>query len=365
MRAIAIGTLVAHRDLQSADLMPKAAVGLENPIVACELIARLRRWNDVKAVPVLIEFLEDDGLSYIIGNDLGIPAVKSQETIRKITGYALPFDVAVSRDAWSQAKDISNREERIQLLRRILPNDPDPWNAVLLRNEKKYVIEVTNRSKQTISLLKQPSYIDVSYSHGVFTVGHDKGAKTGKARFEKLAPGGSIRFPVDFRNQDFEFLISSGKRQRIELQYLENGNEFGLKAWLGVVEVSVAKNIASAKTPTKEVTERWPNGNLKLKGQTLGRVKTGEWTYFNEAGDRTRTIEYFNGRIAKEATYNPSHPTNDGMGKKPESPQAREAEASILGSSAIKRTVISLLALLSIVALMTGALWYRRRRTAA
>ena len=239
VRAIAVGTLAAHQDLESVDRMPQAVAGLKNPHVACELIARLRRWNHIKAVPVLIEFLEDDGLSYVTGNDLGIPAVKAQQALRKVTGHAFPFDVTASRNAWSQARDVGNREQRVKLLGRILANDPKPWKAVLLREDGKYLIEVTNRSKQSRSLLKRPSYVDVSYSHGVFSAGGTGRAADGKARFATLAPGSSLRFPIDFGNNDFDLLMASGTRPRVDLQYLENGNQLGLKAWLGVVSVSL------------------------------------------------------------------------------------------------------------------------------
>ena len=61
----------------------------------------------------------------------------------------------------------------------------------------------------------------------------------------------------------------------------------------------------------EKVEEPWPNGNLKMRGQKTNGLKTGDWQYFNEAGDLIRTESL--GTVTK---HNPEHPNNKGLGKK-------------------------------------------------
>ena len=65
------------------------------------------------------------------------------------------------------------------------------------------------------------------------------------------------------------------------------------------------------------IQEQWPNGNLKVKGQTMNGEKYGEWHYFNEAGDRIKIVHYTGAHGT--ATCNPEHPDNKGAGKQPPS----------------------------------------------
>ena len=79
---------------------------------------------------------------------------------KKPTGYLFPFDVAASRAAWEKVKGIKGQAERVRRLREILPNDPDPWSAVVERDEENVYIVVTNKSKQTRSIARLPARIE-------------------------------------------------------------------------------------------------------------------------------------------------------------------------------------------------------------
>jgi antitoxin component YwqK of YwqJK toxin-antitoxin module len=62
----------------------------------------------------------------------------------------------------------------------------------------------------------------------------------------------------------------------------------------------------------ESVVEKWPNGNIKAKGQKVNGKAYGKWEYFSEEGDRTKTVEYNRG-VTME--HYPDHPDNKGAGK--------------------------------------------------
>ena len=168
LRAIAIGTLAHYKASGASDLMAKAAIGVEDQQLACDVIQRLNEWNDLQAVAILLPFLQndDDGVSYMGG--LGIPAIEAQESLKAITGYPFPFDVAASQKAWSTAGHMRERAERNKYLARVLPNAPSPWKARAFKQEGRAIVEVTNRSKLTFTLARTPSDVDVRYSRALF-----------------------------------------------------------------------------------------------------------------------------------------------------------------------------------------------------
>lgn len=232
VRAIAIGTLARYKGSAAIDLMAKAAVGVEDPHLACEVIKRLHNWNDLSAVPVLIPFLQNDGFSYMIGNDLGIPAIKTQEALRSITGYAFPFDVAASQRAWMTAGHMKDRAERNKYLARVLPNVRSPWKARVFKQEGRVIAEVTNRSKLTFTLARTPSDLGVTYSHGVFGSATEQ-KQEGKNAFITLKDGQSVTFDLDLQGHSFAELAE--KDAECNLRYMSNGNGVGVNAWLGVI----------------------------------------------------------------------------------------------------------------------------------
>ncbi len=99
----------------------------------------------------------------------------------------------------------------------------------------------------------------------------------------------------------------------VKIVYVYTGEEWGLKAWVGVVDVKFGEGWKEQRV-YKDVINKWPNGNLKEKGRTMNGTKYGKWEYFNEAGDRIRSEEHPGGATA---TANPEHPDNKGAGKPP------------------------------------------------
>jgi len=112
---------------------------------------------------------------------------------------------------------------------------------------------------------------------------------------------------------DNNFLISEPKGRSLKLDYIDNGSSVGVNAWIGYLEVKFGSNWKEERRIEK-VEELWPNGNLKVTGQTVNGQKDGEWQYFNEDGDRIRIIYYNSNRGSAEC--NPNHPNNKGAGKR-------------------------------------------------
>ena len=84
-----------------------------------------------------------------------------------------------------------------------------------------------------------------------------------------------------------------------------------MKAWIGAVQVEFGPKWKGQRK-LEIVEEKWPNGNFQTKGLTMNGEKYGEWHYFNEDGDRIKSVDYSRGGTA---TRNPEHPDNKGAGK--------------------------------------------------
>ncbi|MHB0961518.1 MAG: HEAT repeat domain-containing protein [Pirellulaceae bacterium] len=238
VRAIAVGTLAQYNDLDVSDAMSQAVRGVDDGSVACQVISRLRACEDPRAVPILIEFLQNNRVAYIIGDDLGLPAIKAREALRSITGYSFPLDVATSRQAWSQVESIQDREQRNARLAQILPNPTKPWNAVFVRERQQPAVVITNRSEQTLTMARKPTYIDIrSYlGSGQSLATISEHTPVGQESFISLAPGESWRYMPDPQR----LRLDPAADHHITLTYLENGNEFGVNAWLGIISVDIA-----------------------------------------------------------------------------------------------------------------------------
>jgi hypothetical protein len=238
VRAIAVGTLVQYNDLESSEAMSQAVRGVDDGSVACQVISRLRACKDPRAVPILIEFLQNNRVAYIIGDDLGLPAIKAREALRSITGYSFPLDVATSRQAWSQVESIQDREQRNARLAQILPNPAKPWKAVFVRERQQPAVVITNRSEQKLTLARKPTYIDIrSYlGSGQSLATISEHAPVGQESFISLASGESWRYMPDPQR----LRLDPAADHHITLTYLENGNEFGVNAWLGIISVDIA-----------------------------------------------------------------------------------------------------------------------------
>jgi len=253
IRGIAIGALVLHRDAKSVEAMAGAAVGLEDAQVACEVIERLRAWKSECAVPVLIEFLQNDSFYYAIGSNVGVPAVKAKEALREITNCVFPFDVKVSRKAWRLAEGVPCRERRQQRLKEILGLQRDPWHLEIGGDRGRALAILTNRSESTLTIAKRPARITVTDSRGSMTCGGGVQVH-GRDDFASVGPGESVRVPLPERemlSQEGEAPQSPHRQGEIELLYLRNGNEFGLNAWIGLIS-----NRSGERTPVDPFEDR-------------------------------------------------------------------------------------------------------------
>ena len=278
---IACGTLALHRDNQSSAAIAAACAGIKSPIVACEVVKRLDHWNDDAAIPGLIAFLQNDTFAYQIGADIGIPALLAQKALWRITArkplpkqppresdpfaprekqlvekpaakvattYLFPFDVEASQKAWEKARRIADYRERLAHLNRILPNDPEPWGAELARQENAVFVVVTNKSKQRRTLQKRPRAIDINTGSGSYWRGW--GDPTEKSDFVTLPPDASHRIKIVGKDSlldepdsegpsSTEVALTGSGSKTIAFEYYNNGNEFGVNAWIGRIVVKV------------------------------------------------------------------------------------------------------------------------------
>ncbi|MDB5336877.1 MAG: hypothetical protein JWN70_2496 [Planctomycetaceae bacterium] len=238
IRAIAVGTLAQQKDLVSADAMAKAVKGVDEPRIACELIKRLAECCDLSAVPALIEFLQNDKNAGHIGNDWIVPAIRSQNALFKLTGHCFAFDVTASREAWSTAKGIADLDQRKAHLTRTIPGDLNPWATKLVIENDRTFVDVTNRTAKALTLAKRATDITVSWSGGVSgSGGYDD---TPETKFVTVDPGKSYRFKT---NRLPRGVVTDGVPSNsltLDLAFMSNGNQVGVKAWIGVLTVNAS-----------------------------------------------------------------------------------------------------------------------------
>ena len=294
VRGIAIICLAQNDDADSVSNMIESVNGIEEPSGACELIAALEKWGREDSVPAVIAFLQNDRYC---GGQCDIPAIQAQRALQKITGHIFPFDVAASRAAWQKAKAIQDHEARMVFLEKHLHYDESPIEARLVNDRGKPEIAVTNVSGKNLTILRIPSRSDYSGERG------GGGGVTmwdvkGKEDFVQIDPGGSFKFdfPVEL---DEWFLYSEPRSREVVLRYLRNGNEFGLSAWMGKISATVGPGWIDQPRTVKSVEEQWPNGRVRCKGQTLNGKKHGVWTYWDQDGNRTEEVEYFQDAVVR------------------------------------------------------------------
>ena len=238
VRAIALGTLALYKERCTADVTAKAVRDSDSSHISCELIKRLNEWGDPSTVPALIEFLQDDYFGGQLGNDFDVPALKSRAALFKITNHWFPFDVVASRDAWATAKDLQDPQERLAHLARTIPGDPEPWQATLVVENGSAFVEITNRSKQTLTLPRHPFEVTLSSSRGVSGFAIKGEAGSGKQKFIQLDPGKSHRFELA-TDSGVEKKWLTGRGGSLDLAYISSGKEAGVKAWMGVISISI------------------------------------------------------------------------------------------------------------------------------
>ncbi len=335
VRGVAIGVLARHRDATSLGSMQQAIKGVDDGWLACKLVEVLSSWGDDRVVPALITFLQNDKFVYQYGDDLGIPALKARQALKKITGQWFPFDVRKSMDAWDKAKGIPDEAKRSALLAKVLPDGDCPVRAELVgqprheqvpadeagadtskrsdSDQKVFAtVRIRNVTGKPVMIAKVPSDVKMSWPGGVSSYGHHPfNYKPRKGDFVFVHPLQSLEYEVKLNES---FLIAEPSTRKLKLAYLSNGNSVGLNAWIGTVDVQFGPEW-KGKREVKHVEEKWPNGNLKATGTTVNGHKFGEWHYFNEQGDRIKIAYYGQGRGT--ATCNPDHPSNKGAGKRP------------------------------------------------
>jgi hypothetical protein len=234
VRAVAAGALIAEDDRVSGDDVVRAMVGRAKASMACQLIDRLKAWKSPYAIPASIEFLQHDEFCFRSGDDIGMPALKARIALKELSGYDFPADVSASRAAWKKVESITDAKERVAQLSKILPNDPNPLIGCIVHQEKgAEILVLTNRSKSAIVLLRQPTEIDFRWPSEQGGVG---GAAPSKREdFVEIGPGESARLLLDLSSDRVSAL------ERMTVLFLRNGNEFGVNAWIGVVDLTFDK----------------------------------------------------------------------------------------------------------------------------
>lgn len=339
-RGIAVGVLAHHRDEASLERLAKALQGLRDGTIGCQVIKEFSVWKDERTVPALITFLENDEFAYQHGDDIGIPALKAHQALLAITGHEFPFDVETSQKSWQEALRIDNKPARKRLLEKIAPGGQTPLVAEAVglpskelsealkkqhdsrafrlgtlegpadEGEVLVTIRLRNVSSRPVTILKEPSEVEMRWPAGVSSRGGGPLDEKEKLEFITIKPTESIALETILTE---DFLIAKPADRRLRFSYLANGNRQGVKAWIGTIDVKFGTEW-KYKREVKQVEERWKNGNLKANGTTVNGVKLGEWNYFNEQGDRIR-IEY-PGTGRGTATCNSEHPDNKGAGKR-------------------------------------------------
>jgi hypothetical protein len=333
VRGVAIGILARHHDVASLADMQTAIQGVRDGSLGCKLVEAFASWGDERVVPCLISCLQND--------DVGTPALKARQAIRTITGHWFPLDVARSMKAWRQAEQIHDRAKRRELLNKLIPGEEFPFVAELVgspsypsanagreSHSKSWfeavevdeadheqaataTVRLRNITKESVIIAKQPSDVEMTYAGGCSNYGDYLSAKKVSAsHFVTVAAGGFLEFQVKLWNG---FLVAEPGARHLKVSFWNNGNDVGVNAWIGTLEVKPAADW-SEQRKTEKVEETWPNGNLKVTGTTVNGHKVGEWNYFNERGDRIRIENYGNGKGMAEC--NPDYPDNKGAGKR-------------------------------------------------
>jgi hypothetical protein len=339
VRGVAIGILVRYEDGESLERINKAIRGVDKGWLACKLIDALSSWEDERVVPCLISYLQNSSFAYQHGDDLGIPAIKARQALKDMTGHWFPFDVDLSMKAWRQARQIPDKVKRRELLNQLIPGEEFPFIAELVgkisyktANDAKQpaakssleatglgdnagseqvavaTVRLRNITKRPVVVGKRPTAVDMSSPNGCAYYGNSfPTMKPASDQFVQLTPGGTLDFEVTLSES---FRIAEPHLRHLKVIYHDNGNTVGVNAWIGTLEVKPGTEW-NEERKTEKVEETWPNGNLKVTGTKMNGHRVGEWTYYNEQGDRIRVENPAEGKVA---VCNPDHPDNKGAG---------------------------------------------------
>lgn len=322
VRGIAIGILIQYKDENSIEAMVNAVEGVNDGKLSCRVIEAVSSWGDERLVPLLITFLQNNAFAYQFGEDVGIPALKARKALYEITGHWFPYDIVVSTEIWKKVAAVRDSNERKKLLKELLPENEFPVVAELIGSPREaskeledkrsmVTVRVKNASGQDITIAKLPTGVHQSCpALSSYRALHPPLKDITKKDFLTLKPSEWTEFEVAIYNR---FLVSEPKNRNLKLSYTDNGNSVGVNAWIGSLDVKFGSNWKEERKIEK-VEELWPNGNLKVTGQTVNGEKYGEWQYFNEDGDRIRIIYYASNRGG--VICSPEHPDNKGAGKR-------------------------------------------------
>ena len=261
------------------------------------LISEIGNKSDLRLVPLLLAQLENGENGGHIGSSYFIPALKAREALVNMTGCLFPFDVAVSSKAWAAARD-EKRERRIEIVSKLAPAVEKPFKAEIIGSPKAPHLRLTNVSHLPTMISSRPSGISQS-APGMSSSRYPE--RDEDAKFQMVAPGGFFDFPFELEKR---LILFPENERSIEISFLDNGREAGRRAWIGVVKVSFGEEWTE-KRRQKKVEELWPNGNLKMIGQTVNGERVGDWEFFNEEGDRVRGVDYSNGGHKRKESRSP------------------------------------------------------------
>lgn len=308
VRAVAVAVLARSRDVDAIPRLNDAVVGISNAWMSCIIIKEMYEWREPRLVPAIITFLENGDYAGQIGDDVHIPALKAKGALYAFTGLWFPFVVKPSLEAWGQVRDIRDLAQRTRRFYELLPHNPFPIQAeVIGTGTTNAVCRVKNVSAFPVTLTKLPTSLSQGWVSGVS--GYQLGSRTA-AEFIELLPGKATDFPIVLSSS---FLRGEPGTRKLQLEYQNNGRSANLNAWIGSIAVAFGKEWKEERK-LENIEELWPNGNLRAKGRNVNSQRVGSWEFFNQEGDRIKTIDYSRGGSAE---CNPDHPDNKGAGKKP------------------------------------------------
>jgi len=289
---VAVSSLVKHQDWKSLDGIVSAAERLQQDGVS--LINQLEKTSDKQAVPILIAMLQSRA------------AVKAQQQLEKRIDISFPFDKKLAGELWGSVEILDSPQAKAQRVKELAKRFKNKLKAELVGDAKAARVRVTNVSEQALSLTREPGRIETRTPNSSSSRGGH--SENGDESIE-LKPGASVEVKIDL---DARFFVYPIEKRQIEIEYFIGEQKPTRKVWAGkLTVVQDGQNWKKSAMKIEKVEEPWPNGNLKMRGQKTNGLKTGDWQYFNEAGDLIRTESL--GTVTK---HNPEHPNNKGLGKK-------------------------------------------------
>jgi len=236
-----------------------------------ELVLAMERSGNLEYVPSMIAFLDRRGL----GRDRSAThevAFISRDALRRLTSFTFPLDARSAVSAWRSVQTIPNVQKRRMALRQILGEWANPLSvectpmldandlprmgrkALDTNGEDSPIFEFTvrNKSSNVITLPAEPDGIEWRTGGGGGSEGVGSNEKSNQD-FVRLEPNGVLKFKLAL---DYTF-IHPDQPATIEIEYSSDGHCYGLRAWMGKVNVSV---IRGTPARSQEVNSTGPAG---------------------------------------------------------------------------------------------------------